>query len=63
MALDPNLKNNIDPNVWAVLVAQEARIAALEAGGAPTERELPVALLERYSDKPDVVWTRSEPPP
>lgn len=49
MALDPTLKNLMDPHVWQALTALNVRIEALEAIGE--HRDLPDSVRHVYGDE------------
>jgi len=55
MALDPSLANNIDPNVWNILVEFDARLSALE--NAPTVfNDPPVEHIMKWADGVEAIW-------
>lgn len=56
MALDPALKDNIDPNAWKALEALDARLTALEQGsGAPLH---PNEVVEKYPDGSELTYRK-----
>ncbi len=54
MALDPNLKNNIDPNVWTALLELDAKIDALQL----VANEPPLEHVMRWADGTETIYRK-----